>query len=574
MTGVFPESTEALMKWEWSDFAPHYQALIETQLSSENLQSWLAGWSRISEHLDELYNRLYVAHSAYTADHEAEARFDHFMDTIFPPAMSAEQALKEKLVQSGLEPAGFEIPLRNMRSEAELFRKENLPLQAREQKLCNEYEKILGAQTVEWNGQELTLLKLLTETQSAPRDVREKAWRMGAEVALRDREKTNQKWVELLDLRLQMAANAGKPGYRDYRWQQFNRFDYTPADCKRFHKAIEEVVVPASKRVYERHRQKMGVESIRPWDITRDPLGRLPIAEPPLKPFATIEELKEKASAVFHHVDPQLGEYFDTMAREGFLDLANRKNKASGAYCTTYAVSKRPFIFANAIGTHNDVQTTLHESGHAFHAFESFHLPYLPQTQTPLEFAEVASMGMELLATPYLTKDQGGFYTPQEAARAIVEHLDDGLVFWPYMATIDAFQHWVYENPEKAKDPANCDAAWTEQWQRFIPAEDWSGLEDVLACGWHRKHHIFTLPFYYIEYGLAQLGAVQVWANALKDQASALENYRKALRLGGTASLPKLYEAAGARLAFDAETLKRAVDLIEEQTDKLLTQIG
>jgi oligoendopeptidase F len=257
------------------------------------------------------------------------------------------------------------------------------------------------------------------------------------------------------------------------------------------------------------------------------------------------------------------------MVRENLLDLDNRKNKAPGGYCTSFSLARKPFIFTNAVGVHDDVQTLLHEGGHSFHVFETAQLPYLAQLNVPMEFAEVASMAMEQLAGPYLEKSQGGFYTAQEAARARVEFLEGAVLFWPYMAVVDAFQHWVYENPDHAAEPANCDARWSELWQRFMPGVDWSGLEDLMAAGWQRKPHIFESPFYYVEYGLAQLGAAQVWRNSLRNQASAVDSYRKALSLGGTVSLPELYLAAGARLAFDADTLGQSVKLMEDTILKL-----
>jgi oligoendopeptidase F len=288
-----------------------------------------------------------------------------------------------------------------------------------------------------------------------------------------------------------------------------------------------------------------------------------------LRPFESMAELEAKTSAIFHAVDPQLGEYFEIMRREGLLDLDNRKNKAPGGYCTEFPITGCPFIFANSIGVHDDVQTLLHEGGHAFHLFESAALPYGWHIQIPWEFLEVASMSMELLAAPYLTVDYGGFYTPSQAARARIEHLERSLLFWPYMAVVDAFQHWVYENPSEAIYTENCDSAWSDLWQRFMPGVDWSGLEQEMCTGWQRKAHIHTDPFYYVEYGLAQLGATQVWANALRDQAGAVAAYRRALALGDTASLPELFSAAGARFAFDTGALSEAVDLILRTVQEL-----
>jgi oligoendopeptidase F len=297
---------------------------------------------------------------------------------------------------------------------------------------------------------------------------------------------------------------------------------------------------------------------VRPWDTTVDPLGR-----PALRPFSTDRELIEGSEAIFRHVGPAFGDYFATMDREGLLDLDSRKNKGPGGFCVPLEVIKRPFIFMNAAGTRDDVQTVLHEGGHAFHVFETDPLRWHQQYDPGAEFAEVASMGMELLASPYLDDADAGLFDRDEAARARIEHLESIILFWPYMAVVDSFQHWVYENPEDAAVPARCDEIWTRLYRRYHPEEDWSGLEDELATGWQRKLHISCIPFYYVDYGLAQLGAVQVWANARQDQARAVAQYRQALALGGTRSVPDLFEAAGGRLAFDAATLREAVELIE-----------
>jgi oligoendopeptidase F len=257
------------------------------------------------------------------------------------------------------------------------------------------------------------------------------------------------------------------------------------------------------------------------------------------------------------------------MRAESLLDLDNRKGKAPGGYCAELAVERKPFIFMNAVGLHDDVQTLLHEAGHAFHVFEAARLPYHQQLEYGMEIAEVASMSMELLAAPHLTRDAGGYFSREEAARARVEHLEGIVLFWPYMAVVDGFQHWVYEHPDDARRPANCDATWDTLWQRFMPVVDWSGLEDQRRTGWQRKLHIFQLPFYYVEYGLAQLGAVQVWRNSLADPAHAVADYRRALAMGATATLPDLFAAAGARFAFDAGTLSEAVQLVERTIQEL-----
>jgi oligoendopeptidase F len=567
MLSSLPQTAQEFKDWSWSQIDPYFADLLKRSFTEENVNDWLADWSQLGKLLDEAYWRLYVAHTIDTTDQEAERRYTVFLDEIRPRAKAEEQILKEKFLASGFSLPGFDVPLRNMRAQAKIFRQANQPLLSEELKLSSEYEKIIGAQTVQWEGQEVTLLQLQPVYQEFDRDRRERAWRLAAERQLADRGVINGLWAKFMSVRRQLAINAELPDYRAFRWIELLRFDYTPQDCFHFHQAIEKVVVPAAQMIYEKRRRRLGVKTLRPWDLEVDPLGK-----PPLRPYRTIAELESKVATIFRSVDPRFGDYFETMRREGLLDLDNHKGKAPGGYCTIFAATQRPFIFMNSVGIHDDVQTLLHEGGHAFHDFERSHLIY-HHLEIPLEFAEVASMGMELLAAPYLAQNMGGFYSPEDAARARIEHLERSLLFWPYMAVVDAFQHWCYENHQVASDPANCDAKWVEIWERFMPGVDWSGLEQESMTGWQRKPHIHDSPFYYVDYGLAQLGAVQVWRNTLNDRASAIAAYRKALSLGGSAPLPHLYATAGARFAFDAGTLGMAVDLMQKTIAELETSL-
>ena len=574
MFDSLPKDAREVMDWGVEQYQPYVQELLARPLSAETVEAWLADWSRLTELLHETFSRLSVATTQNTADEAAEKRYLAFSEQIFPAMQLADHQLKQRLLDSGLEVPGFEIPLRNMRVEAEIFREANLPLMVEERKLGVEFDKVMGAMSVNWEGEEVPLPKLQTVGQNPDRAIRERAWRLAHQRFLADRDKINALWRKFLDVRQQMAKNAGYDNYIAYRWKQMARFDYTPEDCMSFHRAIEEVVVPAAERQYARRREQLGVDTLRPWDLNVDPTHPAttvldPLGRAPLHPYETVEEMEGKAAAIFQHVDPALGGYFETMRREGLLDLGSRKNKAPGGYCTAFPVAQRPFIFMNAVGIHDDVQTLLHEAGHAFHVFESTHLPYIQQRETPIEFAEVASMGMELLAAPYLSRTHGGYYTEADAARARIEHLEGIITFWPYMAVVDAFQHWVYNDIDTARDPEACDAKWAELWMRFMRGIDWSGLDQEMRTGWHRKLHIHQIPFYYVEYGLAQLGAVQVWSGALRDQAGAVARYRRALGQGGAAPLPALYETAGARFAFDAGTLRMAVDLVERTIAEL-----
>jgi oligoendopeptidase F len=564
MSRQIPFSPQDLLTLTWSQIEPVAKELVERPVSAANAESWLLDWSDLSRAVSEAYKRRYVASTVDTTDPLVHEQHTAYLDHIHPPWLEMEQKLKKKLIASGLQPKGLEIPLRNMRAEAALYQEENLSLLSEDLKLGIEYDQIIGDQTVTWEGQEVTLMQLYPVLLEADRHKRERSWRLAAERRLKDRPALNDLWARFMDVRQQTALNASLPDFRAYKWQQLLRFDYTPQDCASFHKAIEEVVVPAASRLYEKRRQKLGFASLRPWDLDVDLYG-----QEPLRPYQVNQELIDKTATIFTQVDPQLGDYYNIMRREGLLDLENRKGKAPGGYCESFDLARRPFIFMNGVGIHDDVMTLLHEGGHAFHVFETAHLPYHSQTQITNEIAEVASMSMELLASPYITEDQGGFYSQKDAARARLTHLEQIILFWPYMAVIDAFQHWTYENSAIASDPARCETQFVKIWQRFMPGIDWSGLEDSLLTRWHRQGHIFQAPFYYVEYGLAQLGAVQIWRNALKNQSKAVVDYRKALALGGTASLPQLFKTAGAKFAFDAATLRQAVALIESTMQKL-----
>ncbi|MCL4803177.1 MAG: M3 family oligoendopeptidase [Anaerolineae bacterium] len=546
----------------WDVFQARYDQIMSTSLDSDNIHQWLSEWSRLGRVIDEFGSITYIESTLDTADAQKEQAFLNFVENIEPGYRRADQALKERLlafVASDKELGeDMELPMARMRNQAELFREENIPLMTELAKLGNEYDKITGDLKSDWDGEEKNLYQLKSLLLDRDRAVRERAWRATMALWLGKRELLNELYNKMLSLRDQIARNAGFPDYRAYAYKAYNRFDYTPEDSIRFQNAIETVVVPAAARVYERKRKQLGVDVLRPWDEAVDAGD-----DPPLAPYKGQDALIQGSLNIFEHVDETLARYFATMAEDGLLDLDTRNGKALGGYCSSLPWRKRPYIFMNGNGTHDDLQTMLHEAGHAFHAFESFNLPYIWQTDAPMEFCEVASMSMELLAAPYLTKAYNGFYTTQEAARARIEHLEGILKFLPYMAVVDGFQHWVYTNPEVAHDPAACDAAWGDLWDRFMIGIDWNGFEDERVSGWHRKLHIFHVPFYYIEYGMAQVGALQVWRNALTDQSGAVATYRAALALGGTRPLPALFAAAGAAFRFDEPMLKDLVELIE-----------
>jgi len=544
----------------WEQVEPYYQSLLERDLREETLDDWMSDWSELRKLVDERNARLSLVTDLDTTDEEAEKTFHDFLEEFYSSAQSADQKLKEKLLESGLEPAGMELVLKKMRVEADLFREENLPLNTEESKLGTEYNKISGAQTIEWEGEELTLVQVKTALLTTDRDKRQKLWELLAQRQLEDREAINDLWTQFMKLRADQASNADFPDYRSFSWQKRLRLDYSPAESKQFIQAIKDVAVPAATRVYQRYQVRLGIDQVRPWDLLNN---QTTFSLPAIEVFETEEEFTTKVGAILNRVDPLLGGYFDSMVEGELLDLMNRKGKAPGGFCTSFATEGVPFIFMNSSGKSSDLRVLFHEAGHAFHVYERVNLDYHHQWRAGMEFNEVASTAMELLAEPYLAEDQGGFMSSRDASLARLLNLEEKLLFWPYMAVVVAFQHWVYENHVQASIPAACDGKWAELIDEYMPGINWSGFDEIKMTGWHRKLHIHLIPFYYIEYGLASLGAFQIWKKARKDPDLAIVNYRKALALGGTASLPELYETSGAKLAFDKDTLGSVVELIE-----------
>jgi oligoendopeptidase F len=570
---TLPQTVEEINPRTWETFAPFFKELEERPLQAKNLRQWLTDWSNLTRLLFEAASLIYIDKSLDTADQEKEQAFLDLINDVFPQAQVAAQALKKRLL--AFDPSSealqdMRLVLRNMQNEADLFRQENIDLFTQTAKLENEYDKITGGLKTNWEGEEKNLSQLGLFLNDKDRDVRQKSWQTIADLWLGQREALNHMYSDLLGLRQQIAQNAGLPDYRAYAFREKGRFDYTPEDCLTFHNAIETAVVPALQRILARKQKRLGYDQLRPWDwVPEKGILVNDLAGEALRPYRGQENLIQHTLNIFDQLDPQLSHYFATMAEDGLLDLDTRTGKALGGYCSSLPLRNRPFIFMNGVGSHDDVQTMLHEAGHAFHVFETASLPLIWQTDPPMEFCEVASMSMELLAAPYLTNQHGGFYTSPQAAQARIEHLEGIIAFLPYMAVVDAFQHWVYTNPQNAADAKQCDAVWEQLWGRFIPDINWTGYEEVCKTGWHRKPHIFTAPFYYIEYGMAQIGALQVWRNSLTNRSQALTDYRQALSLGGTKTLPELFSAAGAEFRFDAALLTELVALIEQTTADL-----
>jgi oligoendopeptidase F len=568
---------------KWENLKPLYQQLLDRPLRCKGcLETLLLDRSELDAAASEAQANLYIAMTCDTTDEAAKKGYLDFVENVEPQLKKIGFELDRRIAASPfaaeIDQQRYGVLLRDIRADVEIFRDENVPLMTEDTKLGQQYDEICGVMTVTFRGEEKTLPQMARYLEETDRDTREEAWRGIAERRYQDHERIEELYDRMVRIRHQIARNAGFENYRDYAFKAKHRFDYTPADCEAFHRAAEEVCVPVYRALNAERAEALGLsgdaagggagerrgpsgrESLRPWDLAVDIRGR-----PPLRPFESADELIAGTSRIFHRLDPKLGAMFDSM-REGTptaLDLESRKGKAPGGYQYNRDRIRKPFIFMNAAGLQRDLETMIHEAGHAFHSILCRDEPLVRYRHSPIEFAEVASMGMELLAQPFLEE----FYAPDEAARAVRGHLEDLSKMLPWIATIDAFQHWVYAHPEHTRKERT--AKWIELDHRFGAAVDWSGLEHYRATAWQRQLHLFSVPFYYIEYGIAQLGALQLWLQARRDQRKALSNYFAALSLGGSRPLPELFAAAELKFDFGPDTVRSLMDEVKRELASL-----
>lgn len=549
---------------KWANLEPLYRGLIDRELHCGNcLRTLILDRSELDAAASEAGNNLYIAMTCQTDDAAVRAAYLNFVENVQPRLKEVSFELDRKIVTSpfvkDLDSARFGVLLRDLEAAVRLFRPENIAIETELTKLDQQYSELCGKMSVQFDGKERTLPEMGRYQEGTDRALRERAWRAVVERRLQDRETIEAIFDEMLALRQKVAVNAGFANYREYAFVARRRFDYGVKDCESFARGAAEHIVPALRKLHTQRAAAMGLEKVRPWDLAVDPKGR-----DPLKPFDGGADLVVKTSRVFHRMDERLGVLFDSLRHGGSLDLESRKGKAPGGYQSTRDRRREPFIFMNAVGVQRDVETMVHEAGHAFHALlcrgENI-LAY--RSEIPLEFCEVASMSMELTASPYLDE----YYTQDEAARAKRTHLEGLASILPWIATIDQFQHWLYTNPGHTR--AQRAATWLSLMDRFGGAVDWSGLEHVRESLWQRQLHLFGSPFYYIEYGIAQLGALQLYGRFKQDRHAALTDYVSALGLGGSKTLPELFKAAGLAFDFSPEAIASSWGAVQAELETL-----
>lgn len=551
----------------WPALEPLYSDLINRELHCANcLRRLILDRSELDAAASEAGTELMIAMTCHTDDPSAQRAYLDHVEHVQPKLRQVAFELDRKIVNSpyaeGLEQPRYAVLLRDLRASVQLFRPENIPLETELSKLDQQYSEICGAMTVNFRGQERTLSQMAVFYEDVDRATREEAWRLVAERRLADRDRIDAIFDRMVDLRRQVAKNAGKKDFREYAFIARRRFDYTPDDCHAFARGIREHIVPLIRRIGRERSLQLNISPLRPWDWQVDLKGRAA-----LRPFTTTEQMLQQTQRVFERMDPSLGSLFASLRKpsngRAHLDLDSRKGKAPGGYQASLERQRMPFIFMNAVGMQRDVETIVHEAGHAFHSMLGRTEPLLHyRNELPLEFAEVASMSMELLAHPFMEE----YYSPQDADRARRVHLVELLASLGMIAMVDQFQHWLYTTDHSIQDRH---AKWAELAVEYGPGYDWTGLEHILGPAWHRILHLFGVPFYYIEYGIAQLGAIQVWMNYRQDPAAAIQAYKSALALGASRPLPELFRAAGIPFDFSPGNIGRLAAEVAAELDRI-----
>jgi oligoendopeptidase F len=549
----------------WSEIEPVGQALLSREVSSvEVMESWLVDRSEFDAVCSEARANLYIQMTCHTDDADAAQAWTAYLDEVRAPLEVLSASLDARLVERadalGLSGSRYEVMVRDTRVDIELFRDSNVPLKTELAKLDQRYDEICGAMMVEFEGTEHTLPQMSRYQEDPDRAIRRSAWEAVQERRLREVGAIDDIYDKMIVMRDELASNADFGNYRDYAFRSKRRFDYTHEDCAAFHDACEKTVVPVLRSLDGSRRTSLEVESLRPWDLSVDVKSRSA-----LRPFEGAGQLIERTGELFERVDTHLGEMFAELTQGDCLDLETRQGKAPGGYQYMRDHSRRPFIFMNAAGLQGDVRTMVHEAGHAFHSILCKDEPLLHYRHAPIEFAEVASMSMELL-----TMEHWDVFYPDEAEcqRARREQLEGIVSVLPWIATIDAYQHWVYTNPQASRSERT--AFWNTLLERFGHDVSWDGLEASRDAMWQRQGHLFGVPFYYVEYGIAQLGALQLWKIGLDAGISeAIERYTSALSLGGSRPLPELFAAAGLEFDFSAETVGALMCLVSDELAKL-----
>lgn len=544
---------------------PYFEDLKTRDLSrNANIWQWLNDKSELESVLSEDLAWRYIKMNCDTSNKDLADSFNFFVAEI-EPKLAFEWNILNKMfnnedVLKKIDAAKLFTVIREVKKELAIFREKNIPIEAELQQMEQEYGVIASKMIVEFQGKELTLQQAANFLKDTNRETREEVYKLINNRRLQDSDALNQLLSKLIKLRQKIAKNADYDNFRDYKFKAMGRFDYKMEDCKLFHESVSKVVTPLVTDIINKRKEKLGYETLKPWDLDVDPE-----LKPALKPFKTTEELVKSTIWCFRDLEPEFGIYLNEMNRLGYLDLESRRNKAPGGFNYPLHESNIPFIYMNATGNLRDMITMLHEGGHAMHAFLAADLELIEFKDTPSEIAELASMTMELI-----TMDHWHYFfdNEEDLKRAKRTHLEDVISVLPWVATVDKFQHYLYENPNHSVNERT--KVWTDILNEFgSNSVDYSGLENIRENQWQKQLHIFEVPFYYIEYGIAQLGAIAIWKNFREDPKKTIKQYKKALSMGYTSPLPDTYKAAGIEFNFSAEYITELMEFVRSELSKL-----
>ena len=548
------------------DILPFYQQLLNRTIqSASEFQEFLLDVSDLESAVSEDMAWRYIRMTCDTANKDHEQAYLTFVQEIQPQLAPLEDSLNQQIINCPFvselenENDAFKIYFRNLRGAVELFTEENIALQTEVQTLAQEYSAIQGSMQIDWNGKQITLQQASNLLLETDREIRKQVWEKITAARLSRASELEELFSKQVKLRHQIAVNAGFTNYRDYTFKSLGRYDYSVEHCKQFHNSVEQVVVPMLRKITQRRKEAMQLEALMPWDMAVDPLGRKP-----LKPFTDGTELLQKGLDCLREIRPYFAQCLETMKNNGLLDLESRLGKAPGGYNYPLAKTNMPFIFMNASGNLRDVETLVHEAGHAIHSFRMAPLALNAFKNTPSEVAELASMSMELLS---MDGWHHYFQDEHDLKRAKEEQLEGIIGTLPWIAQVDAFQHWIYENPNHSIDDRQQE--WMNLNRKFgTGMVDYSKFPGVLESSWHKQLHVFELPFYYIEYGIAQLGSIGIWKNYLENRELALDQYEAFLKLGYQVSIPEIYNTGGVDFNFTQDYIESLMGAVLLELDK------
>ncbi len=558
MFSKLPKSVENSLGWKWDEFFPFYEDLLIRKLTEENLHQWMCDWNSIQCFFEEIKSTLYISYTQDTRNDFNSKNYKEFSSLVEINVSQMNQQLKEKLIESELEPENFKIPLRNMKNEVSFFKKENKHVNLSISNILKEYNQILNSRTIKTESGKKSFRDVSNnELQDQDRNIRKDVWVKKQERRMQERESINQLWIKQLELRTKLAKEAGFPSFPDYQLSFLNNTDFSLADVKIINETFMGHISPGAQRTYIRRQKKLGLEKLKPWDLFINIRGTKN-----LKPINSVENFPSKISSILSKLDPQFQKNYQSMIDNNRLDILHKKSKFQVAFHQEFPFTGIPFLSQNTNNNDLELIAHIHEVGHSMHVFEKGNLPFWQQRKTNMGIEESIAFSFNFLFFDFLEKDNGGFYSKKEAIISKIQFLENFLLYSRLVLFTGSFQIWAFENPDISNDPSNCDLKWAELLDKYMPEVDYSGFEEEKSIRWQSHRINFIKPFFFNEYILGMFAALQVWENYIDDPKNAIEKLRYGMSLGETKAHPQLYSAIGSRLSVANRNIFKSVAFI------------